>query len=208
MAYGDFKDLNTRTATEKVLCDKANNIAKNPKYDGYHRGLASMVCKCFDKKTSAGVFKNEIVSNQELAEDIHKPIIRKFEKRKVHSSFADNIWGFELADMQLISKFNKGFKFLLYVIDIYSKHAWVTPLKDKESTTIINTFQKNFNESDRKPNEIWVDEGSKVGNRSMKSFLQNNDIETYSTRNEGKSFMLERFIRTLKNKIYKYMTLV
>ena len=77
----------------------------------------------FDKKTSGGTVKNENISNKELAEELHKPIIRKFNKRKVHSPFIDNIWGTDLADMQLISKFNKGFRFLLCVTDIYSKYA-------------------------------------------------------------------------------------
>ena len=88
------------------MCDKAFNITKNPKYDGYQRGLASMVYKFFDKKTCGGAIKNENMSNIELAEELHKPIIRKSNKRKVHSSFIDNIWGADLADMQLISKFN------------------------------------------------------------------------------------------------------
>ena len=79
---------------------------------------------------------------RELAEDLHKPIIRKFKKRKVHSLFVDNIWGAYLAGMQLISKFNKGFRFLLFVIDIYSKYALVIPLKSKKGITITNSFQK------------------------------------------------------------------
>ena len=80
-----------------------------------------MVYKFFHKKTSGGTVKNEIISNKELAEELHKPIIRKSEKRKVHSPFLDNTWGVDLAHMQLISKFNKGFRFLLCVIDIFSK---------------------------------------------------------------------------------------
>ena len=84
-----------------------------------------MVYKLFDRNTSGGTVKNEIISNKELEEELHKPIIRKFEKRKVHSSFIDNIWGADLADMQLISKFNKGLRFLLCVIDIYSKYEFV-----------------------------------------------------------------------------------
>ena len=112
----------------------------------------------------------------------------------------------DLADMQLISKLNKGIRFLLCVIDIFSKYAWVIPLKDKRVITITNAFQKILNDFNRKPNKIWVDKGSKFYNRSMKSFSQNNDIEMYSTQNEGKSAIAERFIRTLKNKICKYMT--
>ena len=140
MAYGHFNDLTRRTASDKVLRNKVFNIAKNPKYDGYQRGLASMVYKFFDKKTSSRTVKNENISNKELAEELHKRIIRKFEKRKVHSPFIDNIWGADLLDMQLISKFNKGFRFFLRVIDIFSRYAWVIPLKDKKGITITNAF--------------------------------------------------------------------
>ena len=108
--------------------------------------------------------------------------------------------------MQLISKFDKGFWFLLCVIDIYSKYAWVIPLRNKKGITITNAFQKTLKESNRKPNKIWVDKGSKFYNNSFKKWLQDNDIVMYSTNNEGKSVIAERFIRTLKNKIYKYMT--
>ena len=82
MAYGDFKDLNRRTFADKVLCDKAFNIAKDPKYDGHQRGLASMVYKFFDKKTSGSVIKNDNITDKELAEELHKLIIRKFNKEK------------------------------------------------------------------------------------------------------------------------------
>ena len=86
--------------------------------------------------------------------------------------------------MQLISKFNKGFKFLLCVIDIYSKYAWIILLKDKKGIAITNAFQKVLDESNRKPNKIWVDKGSEFYNRSMKSWLEKNNIEMYSTHNE------------------------
>ena len=88
MAYGEFKDLTRRTVSDKILRDKAFNIAKNPKYDIYQRGLASMVYRFFDKKTSGGAIKNEIISDKELAEELHEPIITKFEERKVHSQLS------------------------------------------------------------------------------------------------------------------------
>ena len=103
--------------------------------------------------------------------------------------------------MQLISKFNKGFRFLLRIIDIYSKYAWVIPLKDKKDIAITDAFQKFWDESVCKPNKIWVDKGSEFYNKSMKSWLQDNDIEMYSIYNEEKSVATERFIRSLKNKI-------
>ena len=92
MAYGDFKDLVRRTASDKVWRDKPFNIAKNPKYDGYQRGLASMVFKFLIKKSSRSGVNNRIKQNQQLAEELNKPIIKKFLKRRVYSSFKDNIW--------------------------------------------------------------------------------------------------------------------
>ena len=120
------------TASVKILRDKAFIIAKNTKYDGYHCGLASMIYKFLIKKTPGSGIKNENMSDQKLAEYLHKPIIRKFKKRKVHSPFTGNIWGAGLADMQLISKFNKGIRFSFCVTDIFSKCTWVFPLKDKK----------------------------------------------------------------------------
>ena len=108
--------------------------------------------------------------------------------------------------MQLISKFNKGFRFLLCVIDIFSKYAWVIPLKDKKGVSIVNAFQKILNDSNRKPNKIQVDKGSEFYNSSFKIWLKDNDTEMYLIHNEGKSIVAEKFIRTLKTKIYKYMT--
>ena len=121
------------------------------------------------KKTFGNGIKNENMSDQQLAEELHKRIIRKVKKRKVHSTNIDNISGADLADIQLISKFNKGIRFLLCVINIFSKYAWVIPLKDKKGITVTNAFQKNLSESNRKPNKKWLDKGSEFYNRSMKS---------------------------------------
>ena len=110
--------------------------------------------------------------------------------------------------MQLISKFNKGIRLLLSVIDTYNKYAWVIPLKDKKGVTIVSAFQNVLNDSMRKPNKIWVDKGSEFYNRWMKLWLKDNVIEMYSINNEEKSVVAKRFIRTLKNKIYKHMTVV
>ena len=121
--------------------------------------------------------------NEQLAEELHKPIIRKFKKRKVYSGFRENIWGADLADMQLISKFNEKFRFLLCVLDIFSKYTWVVPLKDKNGITIVNAFQKILKESDKKRNKIWVDKGSQFYNNSFKKWLKDNDIEMCSIHN-------------------------
>ena len=108
--------------------------------------------------------------------------------------------------MQLISTFNKAFRFLLCVIDIFSKYAWVVPLKDKKGVSIVDAFQKILDKSRRKPNKIWVDKGSEFYNNVFRKWLRDNDIEMYSIHNEGKFVVAERLIRTLKTKIYKYMT--
>ena len=110
--------------------------------------------------------------------------------------------------MQLISKFKKGTRFLLCVIDIFSKYAWVVPLEDKKDITTVNNFQKILDNSMRKLNKIRVDKGCEFYNSSFKKWLKDNNIEMYSTHNEGESGLAERFIRTLKNKIYKHMTSV
>ena len=142
-----------------------------------------------------------------MVNDLHKPIIRKFKKRKVYSSFRDNIWGVVLADMQSLSKYRKGIKYLLCAIDLFSKYAWVIPIQHKKGTSIVNAFKKIISEK-RKPNKIWVDQGSEFYNKSFKDILKINNIEMYSTYNKGKSVAAERFIRTLKNKIFKHMTAI
>ena len=139
-ANGKYKDLEKRTQSDKVLKDKALAIGNNPKHDGHQRTLASMVYKVFDKKSNGTGIKNEIKENQQLANTLHKPIIRKFKKRKVYSSFKDNIWGVDLADRQLKNKYNKGIRYLLCAIDLFSRYAFVVPLKDKKGTTTINAF--------------------------------------------------------------------
>ena len=133
-AYADHKDLINRTEADKVLRDKAYDIASNPEYDGYQRGLASMVYKFLDSKVASPDKKSTARTGSDfkkptakpsalalnssiLADELHKPIIRKFNKRKVYSQFKDNIWGVDLADMQSLSRKNKGIKYLSCVID-------------------------------------------------------------------------------------------
>ena len=209
--YADHKDLINRTEADKVLRDKAYDIASNPEYDGYQRGLANMVYKFFDskvaspdKKSAGGGFKKP--SSSVLADELHKSIIRKFKKRKVFSQFKDNILGVDLADMQSLSRKNKGIKYLLSAIDLFSKYAFVIPLKDKKGISIVNAFNKIIKQSNRKPNKIWVDQGGEFYNNVFEKWLSDNNIVMYSTYNEGKSVVAERFIRTLKNKLYKHMT--
>ena len=183
-----------------------------------------MVYKFFDKKSTAEPSSLECSSLERmgsgfkklknttkpsssiLSDELHQPIIRKFNKRKVYSQFKDNIWGGDLADMQSLSRKNKGIKYLLCVIDLYSKYAFVIPLKDKKGISIVNAFDKIIKQCNRKPNKILLDQGGEFYNNVFEKWLSDNDIIMYLTYNEGKSVVAERFIRTLKNKLHKHMT--
>ena len=110
--------------------------------------------------------------------------------------------------MRLLSKQNKSIKYLLCAIDFFIKYAFIVSLKDKKGISITNAFNKIIKQSNRKPNKIWVDQGGEFYNHVFKRWLSNNDITMYSTFNEGKSVVLGRFIRTLKNKLYKHMTAI
>ena len=146
MTFGDFKDLPRRTATDKILCDKGLSIAKNPKIlwiSKRFRWFINFLIKSplpRTNKCSDGSIKNDNNLNQELDEELHKSVIRKFEKQKANSSFINNIWGAVLANMQRINIFMKGTCFLLSVIDIYSKYAWVVALKLKKVLQLIMLY--------------------------------------------------------------------
>ena len=177
-----------------------------------------MVYKFFDKtstarlssleRTGSGFKKLKNTTKPSfsiLVDELHKPIIRKFNKRKVYSQFKDNIWGVDLADMPSLSRKNKDIKYLLCAIDLFSKYGFVIPLKDKKGISIVNAFNKIIKQSNRKPNKIWVDQGGEFYNNVFEKWLSDNNIIMYSTYNEIKSVVAERFIRTLKNKMYKHM---
>ena len=157
-------------------------------------------------------------TNHQLANELRRPITRKFETHKVYSSYTANIFGVDLANKQyILSKYNKGIIFLLLllisllsvitiVFMIFRVNSWVDPLKDKRGITITSAFQKVLDKSGHKQNKINIDKATELYNRSMKSCLHDNYIEMYSIQNEGKSVVAGRFIRTLNNMIYKHMT--
>ena len=210
--------------------NKAFKIASNPKYDGYQRGLASMVYKFFNNKigergkrgvtqrgvnttnkisgkgrlTRRGNISNKKEPNYPLANDLHAPIIKTFTKRKDYSSYIDHIWCLDLADMQKLSNKNNNIKYLLCVIDVYSKYALVKGLSDKKGISVRNAFKEIIDKYGRKPDKIWVDNSKEFSNIFFENFLNDNNIEIYSIYNEGKLLVAERFIRTLKTNIYIY----
>ena len=140
-----------------------------------------------------------------LAEELHKPVKRKFRKRRVLVSGIDKIWAADLADMQALSKENEEYKFLLLVIDTFSKYGWIVPLKNKKGETMVKAFKTIFEEG-RTPGKLWTDKGTEFYNKNMNDLRKLNNIELYSTENEEKSSIAERWIRTMKEKMFKYFT--
>ena len=134
-----------------------------------------------------------------LAEELHKPVKRKFNKRRVMVNGIDKIWAADLADMTALSKDNEGVNFLLLVIDIFSKYGWIVPLKNKKGETVANALKTIFKE--RKPGKLWTDKGREFYNKDVKDL-----VELYSTENEEKSSIVERWIRTIREKMWKYFT--
>ena len=155
-AYAKCKDRANRRQCDMVLKNKVLKIAADPRVNGCQSGLASMVYKFFNERTKGSGINNKgnLLVNSQLAEEFHKSIIKNFKMRKVCSSLKDNIWGVDLADMQLISKYNKGIRYLLCVIDLFSRYAWVIPLKNKKGESIVEGFEKILDDSNRKANKI------------------------------------------------------
>ena len=143
--------------------DRAYEIAINCKHDGNQQPLASMIYKYFDKKTESGALVTSNVGasvNEKLAEELHTPIIKKFKRRKVYARFKDIIWAVDLAEMGPLSSKNQNVKYLLCVIDVFTKYAWVKPSKGKKGKIVLNALIEIVNKSNRKPNKLRVDQGS------------------------------------------------
>ena len=193
---------NNDTATRNAVCDKnmlkeLEGIYNHTMREKIERGIVSSLIGT-KARFGWGVEKKKKKTST-LAEELHKPIRRKFERRKVLVNGIDKIWAADLVDMQAFAKFNRGFKYLLAVIDIFSKYGWLIPLKDKTGKTVASALKTIFKEG--KPEKIWVDKGKEFYNKNVKEL-----VELYSTENEEKSSVVERWIRTMKEKMWKYFT--
>jgi len=140
------------------------------------------------------------------ANELHRKVIKNFPKRKVIVYGLDDIWGADLVDMQEWEKENNGYKYMLNVIDVFSKYAWSKPLKNKNSDNVLNAFKNIINESKRKPERIWVDQGGEFYNSKITKFTKENNIILYSSYGDHKSAVVESFNKTLKNMMWKYFT--
>ena len=143
--------------------------------------------------------------SNELADELHKPIRRKFTKRYVFANNVDDIWAADLVEMQSFARSNKGYKYLLMIIDVFSKYGWVVPLKTKTGIEVADAFQHLW-ETQKPPLKLWTDKGKEFYNKTMKRLLQKHNVELYSTENEEKSSVVERWNRTIKRNMWKYFT--
>ena len=143
---------------------------------------------------------------EELADELHKPVKRKFQRRQVLVNEIDDVWGADLVEMQEWEKVNKGYRYILNVIDCFSKYAWSVPLKDKKGETVLDAFKYIVKISNRKPRHIWVDEGKEFYNKAMTAWLKDENIVRYSTHGEHKSAIAEQFNRTLKERMWHHFT--
>jgi hypothetical protein len=155
-------------------------------------------------KYKLGMGVGKTVWTNALADELHKPVIKKFQKRKVYVKGIDEIWAADLVDMSAYSKQNKHIKYLLAVIDVFSKYGWMVPLKNKTGEAVAEAFELIF--SQRKPTRIWLDKGKEFYNLKVKNLFKANEIEMYSTENEEKSCVVERWNRTMKERMFKYFT--
>jgi len=203
---------NKDTKTRNEVCDK--NMLEEP--DGIYnptlrkridRGIVRPIIGT--KKRFGMGLKNEgsetdrsknVSWSTPLAEELHKPVIKNFPKRKVYVNGIDKIWAADLVDMQAFSRFNRGVKYLLTVIDVFSKYGWMLPLKDKTGVSVAKALKEIFKQ--RKPEKLWTDKGKGFYNKHVKEL----GVELYSTENEEKSLVAERWNRTMKEKMFKYFT--
>ena len=134
-----------------------------------------------------------------------KPIKRNFTRRRVIVNGIDEAWCSDLIEMQKFSRWNAGYRYLLMVLDVFSNYGWIVPLKDKKGETVMNAFKTIFKEG-RKPQYLWTDKGKEYYNKHVKELLDKNKITLYSTENEEKSSVCERWNRTIKTKMWKQFT--
>jgi len=194
-----YRDSDDRKQCDKEMLDRLNKMKTKNIREKLDYAIVKPVMWT-KYKLGLGVEENSI------AEELHKPIRHKFKRRRVFVFNIDDIWSADIKDMQALSKQNKHYKYLLTVIDLFSKYAYAIPLKSKSSAATINAFSSLFKSSKTKPRKLWTDQGTEFTNSAFKKFLKENNIELYHVYNEGKAAVVERFNRTLGEMIQKHLT--
>ena len=142
----------------------------------------------------------------ELADELHKPVRKKFTKRLVFAKNIDDIWAVDLVEMQPYAKYNNGVKYILMIIDVFSKYGWAIPLKTKTGIAVADALKKFFKKQSPPPAMLWSDKGKEFYNKHVAEELRKNNIKLYSTENEEKASVVERWNRTIKTNMWKYFS--
>lgn len=201
--YDENTDTKTRNISDSALAHRADEIARNSAYDNVQRKDANFIAGIMKTKAKLGL---GLAWNEELANELHAPVKRKFQRRRVISYGIDDVWSCDLVEMQEWKKQNKGYRYILNVVDVFSKYAWSVKLLDKKGSTVLEAFKNIVKSSGRKPGHLWVDQGREFYNKDMDEWIKENDIVRYSTYGEHKSAVVERFNRTLKNMMWRRFT--
>jgi Phospholipase A2-like domain len=204
MAYSAFPDTKMRNVADRVMVSELNEIPNPTIRERVERAVIKPI---LSTKANFGLGLSKKSKNlkwtDELADELHKPVTKHFRKRRVEVRGVDKIWAADLVDMQAFSEYNNGFKYLLCVIDNFSKYGWIVMLKDKSGKSVAHAFEKIFSLG-RKPEKLWVDKGKEFYNKDVKALGIELGFELYSTENEEKSCVVERWNRTMKEKMFKY----
>ena len=197
--YNENKDTNDRNISDVAPAHRADEIARDSNFDDVQRKDARLVSGIMKTKAYLGFGVKTSSSqesknsrrrpgikkwNEELADELHKPLRRKFQRRQVLVNEIDDVWAADLVEMQEWKKVNKGYRYILNVIDCFSKYAWSVPLEDKKGETVLDAFKYIVKISDRKPAYIWVDGGKEFYNKDMTAWLKAENITRYSTHGE------------------------
>jgi hypothetical protein len=201
VAYGSNKDVPSRHIADKELMDRAIAIASDKTKNGYERALSSLLYKFFEKKIKMG--QGIQSDNAVLADELHHPIRHNYPRRKVKATNVDEIWACDLVDMTEVNADN-GYRYILNIVDCFSKYAWSVPLKSKRTEELVEAFRTLFRTS--KPERLWWDEESGIHSNKFQTFLMNENVALYTTGSEIGVSVVERFNRTLKNWMWKEFT--
>jgi transposase InsO family protein len=201
--YNENTETKTRNISDIALAHRAAEIARNSMYDDVQRKDARFISDIMKTKAKYGL---GLPWNEELANELHAPVKRVSKRRHVVSYGVDDVWSCDLVEMQEWSKQNNGYRYLLNIVDVYSKFAWSIPLLDKKSNTVLEAFKNVVKSSGRKPRHLWVDEGKEFYNSKIDVWIKENKITRYSTHGEHKSSIVERFNRNLKSRMWKRFT--
>lgn len=204
ICYRDNDSKEGKKTCDRDMLIELNMLKPSNRRESFDTALVRAIIG-IKHKLGLGIKPTKIQWSNELADELHKMVRRKFQKRKVVSNQVDEIWAADLVEMQSFAKRNNGIRYLLMIIDIFSKYGWIIPLKTKTASEVTDAFQRIFKEG-RVPSKIWSDKGGEFYNKSLQNLLKKDNIQLYSTENEEKSSVVERWNRTIKQMMWKYFT--